>query len=579
MTEPQRYACRACNRTDLSLTANGRVRSHAANGKRPGLDNPACPGGSDLPRAVETDDFGQPLRDCFHCDRVGCTGCRPVTASGGPNPHRSPLPDHVHRYEYMDDDNGHSGSFCSVCGDPEPDHVHNYLHWDTEDGEVLACIVCRDLKPEPDLPHDRNTDTAEEPWTTSTPPTPTPSNLSKTPGPDQVPSSSPVTTANAQSVTEQSGRTTSSGPTAKAASRTRTALMTDTQADVFESAPAAQPEPKRDWWGRYLLPHPATGKRQAWTRATTFCKSISDTFALAKWAERMTVKGLSMRPDLVALAHMLDVKQDKDKLNSLAEQAKDAAGQKVSANLGVAVHTFTERVDGGESLENVPPAHRADVSAYLAAMKDAGLTAVPHLIERITIVPQFDVAGTFDRVLRTSDGDYVIGDVKTGRTLEYGWPEIAIQLALYAQGVNQAGVWDMQGETWQQAPRVRTDYGIVMHLPVGEAKCTLYRVDLVQGWAAATLCASVRDWRKTRNLAQPYVVAEEDAPTGVGGYVKPMAVRPPTWAERFGAVSSRGDASALYREAVAEFGAGSAELVGLVKIGLDKLATLEERAG
>lgn len=28
---------------------------------------------------------------------------------------------HVHRFEYADDDNGHSGSFCD-CGEEEPDH-------------------------------------------------------------------------------------------------------------------------------------------------------------------------------------------------------------------------------------------------------------------------------------------------------------------------------------------------------------------------------------------------------------------------------------------------------------------------
>lgn len=47
----------------------------------------------------------------------GCDGCcqedeEPKTAAGwGP---------HVHQYEWFDDDNGHSGSYC-LCGAPEPD--------------------------------------------------------------------------------------------------------------------------------------------------------------------------------------------------------------------------------------------------------------------------------------------------------------------------------------------------------------------------------------------------------------------------------------------------------------------------
>lgn len=520
-----RYACLVCDRTDLSLTSNGRIRSHAANGKRPGPDNPACGGGSDLPRMVETDDFGQPLRECWHCDRVGCTGCVQATASGGPNPWRAPLP---------------TGN----------------------------------------LPHDRQpTDTPTEerdPWRTIS------THQSSLTTTNQVPGSPQATTETATPAESPSSKATRSVPTEKAGTRDGSAAVTT---DVFEAASAIKTdnEPKRDRWGRYLLPHPETGKRQAWTRATTMAKSISDTFALSQWSQRMVIKGLSVRPDLVSLAHSLDVRKDKDKLNSIAEQAKDAAGQKVSANLGTAVHALTESVDAGAALDTVPPQHQSDVAAYLAAMSEAGLTVVPHLIERITVANQFDVAGTFDRVLKTADGDYVIGDLKTGRTLEYGWPEIAIQLALYAHGVNEAGVYDLAAERWDQVPQVRTDYGIVMHLPVGESICTLYRIDLTQGWAAARLCASVRDWRKARNLAEPYVVAEAPSPyldllAAAVGDIGHVAVRPPTWAERFAAVSSRGEASALYAEALEALGNGP-ELALLVKVGMAQLAALEERAG
>lgn len=375
--------------------------------------------------------------------------------------------------------------------------------------------------------------------------------------------------------------------------------MTETETapaeqDAFESAPAAKQEPKRDRWNRYLLPHPETGKRQGWTRATTMAKSISDTFALSQWSQRMVLKGASTRPDLVALAGTLDVKKDKDRLNSLAEQAKDAAGQKVAANLGTAVHSFTEHVDGGGSLDEVPAAHRADVSAYLAAMSEAGLHAVPHLIERITVVPEFGTAGTLDRVLRTAGDEYVIGDVKTARDLQYGWQEIAIQLALYAHGVNASGVWDLGNEKWEPDPlsrfaapgrKVSTEYGIVMHLPIGEGTCTLYRVNLRAGWAAASLCASVRDWRKTRELAEPYAVAEPaqspylDLLAAAVGDPGTVTVRPPTWEERFAAVSSRGEGAALYAEAVKEYGPRSPVLAALVKMAQAALASLEEGSG
>lgn len=570
MTE--RHACRDCTRTDLSLTANGRVRSHAADGKRPGPNNPACAGSGGVPRANE------PV---------------PVTASGGPNPYRAPLPDHTHRYVVPGMRNGQMIKVCVVCREPEPDAPAQPDIGPTAEDTQAAIEALNRRTPEqkmatamrmdrtvsaalglpldPDLPHDRNTESTEEPWKTrSNPPTP-----AEATGIGD-PSSRPGSTASASTAAVTSTRATQS-PGTETTLSTRTSSTTETVTDVFESAaPVAKQdnEPKRDRWGRYLLPHPGTGKRQAWTRATTLAKSISDTFALSQWSQRMVAKGFALRPDLVALASTLDVKQDRDKLNQLTEQAKDAAGQKVSANLGTAVHAFTEAVDGGAALESVPPVHRSDVAAYLAAMKEAGLAAIPHLIERITVVPEFDTAGTFDRILRTADGDHVIGDVKTGRTLEYGWQEIAIQLALYAQGVNEAGVYDMAEEQWQAAPKVRTDYGIVMHLPVGEATCTMYRVDLEQGWSAAQLCADVRMWRKTRNLAQPYAVAEYAEPP----VPAQLSVRPPTWAERFAAVSSRGEAADLYNEALKALGYG-AELTSLAKVGMAQLASLEEPAG
>lgn len=46
--------CRVCGQTDLPLTANGRIRSHSADGK-------PCGGGSGLPAGVDTE-TEQPMR-------------------------------------------------------------------------------------------------------------------------------------------------------------------------------------------------------------------------------------------------------------------------------------------------------------------------------------------------------------------------------------------------------------------------------------------------------------------------------------------------------------------------------------
>lgn len=335
---------------------------------------------------------------------------------------------------------------------------------------------------------------------------------------------------------------------------------------------------KFDRWGRYLIASPVTGKQVSWTRATTFAKAIMDSFALNLWQQRMTAKGMSIRPDLVAMASTMDVTMDKDRFNDLVEQAKDAAGHKVAANVGTAVHSFIEEYDSGQtSIEDIPNTYREDVLAYNKALSDHGLAVIPDLQERVTCVLQYGVAGRMDKVIVDKDGKYRIGDVKSGKDLSFGWLEIAIQLAVYQMGINSSGVWNQQTQNWNRPLQVETDYAVVMHVPAGTGSCKLYKVDLEAGRRAALLCATVRDWRKLKGLAVPYEESLGRTPVlAVMPSVPETAPGPaqapvPSWEDRFRAVSSRGEASSLYRQAVKVFGEGSAELSRLVKIGMSSL--------
>lgn len=251
--------------------------------------------------------------------------------------------------------------------------------------------------------------------------------------------------------------------------------------------------PKRDRWGRYLLPDPETGKERAWTRATTLSSTLADTYGLTQWQLRMVAKGLGMRPDLLALAAAAHV-DDKDTLNRVASDAKEAAGSSAGANAGTALHSFTEAVDRGEDAQ-IPDPWAADIAAYVAAINEHQMTVHPEWVERITVVPRFGVAGTFDRILTLPDGRRVIGDVKTGKDLSYSWPEIAIQLALYA---NATHMWNV--DHWEPMPVLDPSEAIVIWLPVGRATCELHTVDTVAGWEMASVAYGVRQWRSRKNL-------------------------------------------------------------------------------
>lgn len=278
--------------------------------------------------------------------------------------------------------------------------------------------------------------------------------------------------------------------------------------DAF--ATPAKPSPDeggivRDRWGRYMLPDPNTGEMRAWTRATTFAKTISDTYALHHWQQRMVAKGLAMRPDLLALVGMTE---DKKELDRLCDMAKEAAGSKVGANLGTAVHNYTEQLDRGTELRSIaiPAAIVGDVASYGEALKAFGLSPVREMIERVVLNTKLGVAGRLDRILTNlrpvgrwdTPGSLFIGDVKTAANVGYSWLEVAIQLAIYA---NSDYFWNITTQTYEPIPPLDLEEAIVMHVPVEQAVTTLYRIDIRTGWEYAELSKVVREARANKKLA------------------------------------------------------------------------------
>ena len=463
----------------------------------------------------------------------------------------------------------------------------------------------------------------------STPSHPAPT-AQPTPAPTTAPRSRPSSTPSAPSPSAPAAGSstpgTTSGPTATAAGSTPSARKRTDVADAFSTPKQAVSESdKYDRYGRYKLANPDTGKPVAWTRATTFAKSIQDTFALSQWAQRMTLKGAALRPDIVAAVSTLDVKQDRERVNALVEDAKKAAGNKVAANLGTAVHSFTEDRDKalvGQPVTSkaIPDDLRPTVDAYELLLREFGLEPVPGLIEFTTAVKQYEICGTSDRCYKvTRDitfklnkrtitlyaGEYVIGDVKTGADLSYGWMEICIQLAIYAQGLNTSGVWDWNTRTWGKPTlpdnpdvllKVRTDVALVPHLPVdrkeGADLATLFAIDLDAGWAAAVLCEQVRSTRKKGNLATALTVADVADSNGVSDnqfadqvtraenpavHVRTaVASRPVTLEDQARIVTTQEAASAVWKEAVAAR-TPKAEVDRLVQIMRDRLESLVEK--
>ena len=250
-----------------------------------------------------------------------------------------------------------------------------------------------------------------------------------------------------------------------------------------------------DRYGRYLITPADGGKPVAHTRATTWASTNDDQRNLTKWKLRTAANGIARRPDLLA-GIVAAGDDDRSTLDRIVDQALEAGGSSTAANTGTALHKMTERVDRGEVFD-IPEPHKSDVEAYTAALTKAGITI--DLIEQICVCPELGVAGTFDRIV-TFQGQRYIADLKTGRSLDYSWSTIAVQLALYAHA---STIYDVATGTHSPMPEVDQERAIVFHLPAGSATCTLHWVDIEAGWRGALLAQEVRAWRKTKNLSQP----------------------------------------------------------------------------
>jgi hypothetical protein len=293
--------------------------------------------------------------------------------------------------------------------------------------------------------------------------------------------------------------------------------------DDLLAVPAAsnRPEPKRDRWGRYLLPGPNGEKPTAYTRATTVASTLSDKFGLQAWSNRMVAIGLSRRPDLLNRVAATPI-EEKKALDQLAEQAKEMAAASAGANNGTALHAFTEQVDLGQPC-TAPPALMPHVDLYRQTLLTQGVHVVPGMVEQIAVLAEHSVAGTFDRIVHLPDHAPMIADLKTGGYLD--WTEISVQLAIYAHAET---LYDLTAGRHIAMPSVDQNQALVIHLPAAAnpPECTLWLVDIDAGWEAFQQSMWVRDWRKRKDLVQRVESASLATPAPVLAAVPDLLAEP-----------------------------------------------------
>src|SRR4029077_19032948 len=252
----------------------------------------------------------------------------------------------------------------------------------------------------------------------------------------------------------------------------------------------------RDRYGRPLVVPAGDNKPRPYTRSSSAAKTIEDTFNLEMWARRNVAFGMSRDPSLVArvLAAGGDpstwAQDDKRAVDRIVADASTVPQAHKGADIGTAVHRLTEMLDHGEHVVAGP--YEGDLTAYTNALIAAGLSTVPEFVECRLVCDSLELAGTADRLLCTGDGRWFVGDIKTGATVDYGALGWSAQLAAYAH----SDLYDPATGERTPTPPLDKVVGIIIHLPAGEGRCTLYELDLAAGYRAAVLANEVRAVRR-----------------------------------------------------------------------------------
>lgn len=255
----------------------------------------------------------------------------------------------------------------------------------------------------------------------------------------------------------------------------------------------------RDRWGRPLIIPDGGGKPVPYGRFSSHGSVLEEKFALEKWKIRTSAIGLTKREDLFAQLAACPA-DDSKRLDEIMAQALEAGGGSVGANLGTALHEFTQRVDLGEiSVADIAEPWRSDVQAYLNTLAEYNLTIVPHLVEVNLVNDDLQLAGTADRFYSDNAGHLFCADIKTGKQISKNPLAYAVQLAAYANSM----LYDIETGERQSPGKVDLNYGYIMHIPANQGRCDIYEVDLREAMEAARLASTVKSWQKRTDLVKP----------------------------------------------------------------------------
>lgn len=242
-------------------------------------------------------------------------------------------------------------------------------------------------------------------------------------------------------------------------------------------------------------------KTLRYSRPSSYAKCLDDEEGLVNWRIWRAMEGVA-RSKALQTQVIATHDDNREEKKSLREKALDKGSANERADQGTALHAMTVRAEDATDVDFHPPEEITnDLIAYQTALDTYGL--VSEMTEVHMVNDAFRAAGTADRIFRVTqrlksprgwieEGELLCGDLKTGKKLDFSLPNYAVQVALYAHGK----LYDIHTERRLATPPVRPDWGVLIHLPVGTARCEVLWVDLDIGILGAVLARQVREWRR-----------------------------------------------------------------------------------
>jgi hypothetical protein len=259
------------------------------------------------------------------------------------------------------------------------------------------------------------------------------------------------------------------------------------------------------------------GKNVRMSRPSSWGKILDDENALVNWKIDRACEGVAKDPALQARFSAVKP-DDRAAFKELREIAINAGRGDQAADIGTALHAMSERWEDPADDFDPPEQYAKSLRVYSATLEQYGL--VSDMFEYAVVSRKWGAAGTADRLYKTTiplmtpdgeihpPGTLFVGDLKTGKKLDFSLPGYCVQMAIYADGE----LYDVVNDEFLETPPINRNWGILVHLPAGETYCQLIWCDLGVGEHGARLVQEVKEWRRAWKNVGPYGAYEAAPP-------------------------------------------------------------------